>query len=236
MRRGSDTMELFLEIPYMCRLEYAIRSARTVASLGSNYNERVVLFDFNDTIVSVRWDSDPELLLRDFSRPSCGIAYREVGPYPNLVLTDEERESDARSAAETRRILAEYRSEEDAQRARTEARLLTAPEMEFSNKDAWDQAVREFEDDSSILAYAERWARLMQLELSQGKTLAAVWQQTSHDADFGDMSGSTQALATHLLTECWVRGTGLRRLHNARWGVVSDEGTVNPAVITLRAG
>ena len=84
-----------------------------------------------------------------------------------------------------------------------------------------------------ILAYADRWARMMQLELLEGKTLEEIWIDTSYEADLEDMSGLTQSMATHLLTECWVHGAELRRLHNARWGSDSEDGTVNPSVISI---
>ena len=114
--------------------------------------------------------------------------------------------------------------------------MANAPAMEFSNKNAWDEATPQIAESmygTSIATYAERWARLMQLELSEGKTLDEIWSSSSHEADFEGMSGYSQGIATHLLTETWVHGAELRELRNAFWGSDSEDGTVNPAIITV---
>ena len=156
------------------------------------------------------------------------------------VLTDEEKENDARVEAENeqrrQQWQSEYQAEAEAHRNRVEARMANAPAMEFSNKDAWDEATPQIAQSmygASIATYAERWARLMQLELSKGKSLDEIWSSTSHEADLEGMSGHSQGIATHLLTETWVYGAELRKLHNAYWGSDSEDGTVNPAIITV---
>lgn len=196
-------------------------------------------FDFNGVKVTVKADSDPELIYRDWSRALNGYIDKSVGPYPSPVLTDEEKESDARIEAENERKRqerqAEYAAKAKAHRERVEARMVNAPEMEFADKTRWDEALPQTAESlygTSIATYAERWARMMQLELSEGKELTEVWIETSHEADLEGMTGYSQGVATHLLTETWVHGAELRRLHNAYWGSNSTDGTVNPAVIT----
>lgn len=200
----------------------------------------LVKFDFNGVWVSVRMDSDPELIHRDWLRAMNGYIDKNVGPYPNPVLTDEEKENDARIEAENeqrrQQRQAEYQAKAKAHRDRVEAHMANAPAMEFSNKNAWDEATPQIAESmygTSIATYAERWARLMQLELSEGKTLDEIWSSSSHEADLEGMSGYSQGIATHLLTETWVHGAELRKLHNAFWGSDSEDGTVNPAIITV---
>lgn len=200
----------------------------------------LVKFEFNGVMVSVRMDSNPELIYRDWNRAMDNYIDKNVGPYPNPVLTDEEKENDARIEAENeqrrQQRQAEYQAEAKAHRDRVEARMANAPAMEFSNKNAWDEAtpqIAEIMYGTSIATYAERWARLMQLELSEGKTLDEIWWSSSYEADLEGMSGYSQGIATHLLTETWVHGAELRKLHNAFWGSDSEDGTVNPAIIIV---
>lgn len=207
---------------------------------GDNSDLVTLSFEFNGVIVSVMVDSDPELIYRDWSRALSGKIDTNVGPHPSPKLSDEEKESDARIEAENERRRqqrqSEYEAEAKARRDRAEARLVNAPAMEFSNKDAWDAATSQIAESmygTSIATYAERWARLMQLELSEGKTLDEVWNSSCHEADLEGMSGYSLGIATHLLTETWVHGAELRKLHNAFWGSDSEDGTVNPAIITI---
>ena len=197
-------------------------------------------FDFNGVMVSVRSDSNPELIFRDWSRAMSGYIEKAVGPYPNPVLTDKENESDARIEAKKeckrQKRDAEYETKAKARRDRVEARMSNAPTMEFSEEKSWLAAKAENGNGSygaGILSYAERWARMMQLEMSEGKMLEEVWRSTSFEANLEGMSGATQAAATHLLTLFWVHGAELRRLHNVHYGSDSTEGTVNPTVHTV---
>lgn len=199
-------------------------------------------FDFNSVTVTVEADSSPALILRDFKRVMNGYI-RNVDPQPKPELSAEELESDARIEAdnqarrdtETTRHQAEAKARYD----RVTKRMANAPEMEFSNKEGWLAAKAANESEpygAGILSYAERWARMMQLEISEGKTLEEVWSDTSFEADLEGMSGLSQSIATSLLTQTWVHGLELRRLHNAYWGVASTEGTVNPAINQVSNG
>jgi hypothetical protein len=145
------------------------------------------------------------------------------------VNPDGEPHRDAESAP--------YQAEAKAHRDRVETRMQGAPAMEFSDEAAWLAAKAANENSPSgagILSYAERWARMMQLEMSEGKTLEEIWNSTSREADLEGMSGFSLGAATHLLTQSWVHGAELRRLHNAYWGSDSTDGTVNPGNITVR--
>ena len=44
-------------------------------------------FDFNDVTITVHRDSDPALILRDWSRALSGCIDNRVGPYPRPELT-----------------------------------------------------------------------------------------------------------------------------------------------------
>ncbi len=203
-----------------------------------------VKFTFNGVALVVMPDSNVELLLRDWLRGANGYLGEEpvVGPYPKDTLSEEELANDARIEAENqaRRDAesARYQAEAKAHRDRVEARMANAPAMEFSGEEgqaAWQQWWDANKDGYGIgiMHYAERWARMMQLELAEGKTLDEIWASTSHEADLEGMSGFTQGAATHMLTVCWVHGAELRRLHNKSWGSDATEGTVNPAILCV---
>lgn len=203
--------------------------------------DKTFKFEFNGVVVTVESDSNPELILRDWRRALNGYTEKTVGPKPKAELSAEELANDARIEADNqaRRDAesARYQAEAKAHRDRVETRMQGAPAMEFSDEAAWLTAKAANENDpygAGILSYAERWARMMQLELSEGKTLGEVWSSTSHEADLEGMSGFSQSAATHLLTQSWVHGAELRRLHNAYWGSDSTEGTVNPAILNIR--
>ena len=203
-------------------------------------NGTLVSFEFNDVTVSVKSNSDPELIYRDWLRGLSGYIDKNVGPYPNPVLTDEEKENDARIEAENeqrrQQRQSEYQAQADAKRNATEVKLADAPEMEIADEAAWQSWKDNNQDgyDGGVIAYAERWARLMQVEISAGKKLEDVADATSHEADIDGITGFMYGAAVHTLASCWKHGDQLRKWHNKQYGKSEDtEGTVNPAVLTV---
>lgn len=77
---------------------------RTIAEaiLSADEDNRPIVFEFNGVTVTVRSDSNPELIYRDWSRALRGYTNETVGPYPNPILTEEEKARDARIQAESR--------------------------------------------------------------------------------------------------------------------------------------
>ncbi len=150
----------------------------------------LVSFEFNGVTVSVKSDSDPELVHRDWNRAMSGYIDKNVGPYP----------------------------------------------MEFSDEEAWQQAVDINTDPYSrgVITFAERWARLMQVEINAGKKLEDIADTTSHEADIDGITGFMYGAAVHILATSWRHGDQLRKWHNKQYGMSEDaEGTANPAIITV---
>jgi hypothetical protein len=207
-----------LEVSYSANIGSAVREAIELAIS----TQKPQTFEFNGPIVTVDASSNAELIIRDWRRALNHYIDRHVGPTAKPTLTDEDLASDA--AAEARnedRRNADYALRQRQfleQKDRVNARLLVAPAMEFSDRAGWLTVVAANQNDAlgtETVRYAERWARLMQLELSEGKTLAEVWDSASHDADFGAMSGSTHGAARNILIKTWVHGTELQQLHRA---------------------
>lgn len=201
----------------------------------------LVQFGFNGIVVSVRSDSDPELIERDYLRAWDGCVDKNIGPYPNPVLTDEELANDAHIRAENERQeqqrQAEYEAKVAVKRQAIEAKLAGTPEMEIVNETIW-QSGRDLNRDSdygqAIYDYAERWARLMQIEVTAGRELEDVARPTADEANIDGITGFMYGAAVHILATCWVHGDRLRKWHNAQYGVSEDvSGTVNPAVLRV---
>lgn len=208
---------------------------------------RTIMFEFNGVTVNVSSDSEPELIYRDWSRALNGYIEKNVGPHPNPVLTDEEKANDSRIEAENERGQQQRRAEYDAQatakRNAVEARLVSAPEMEVSDEEAWQEFKDKNQDPygGAVVTYAERWARLMQVEMTNGKQLEEVAETTSHEAGLEGLTGFMYGAAVSTLARCWKHGEQLRRWHNldtqlGNEGELANEsgGVLNPALLNVQ--
>lgn len=223
-----------------------ITAAIAEAILLSAKKKRSIRFKFNGVLITVRSDSDPKLIYRDWSRALNGYIDKNVGPYPNPILTDEEKVSDARIEAENKRRRqerqAQYEAEVRKRREAVEARLANAPEMELANEKAWREFKEKNQDfyGASILVYAERWARLMQLEMAGGKSLEEVAEATSRESDLEGITGFMYGCAVSMLAHCWKHGERLRRWHNLKIQIGNEGekanqsgGVLNPALLNI---
>ena len=127
------------------------------------------------------------------------------------------------------------------------AKLQNAPKIELADEaqDTWQEYFRLNTDPYGRAActYAERWARLMQLEMSHGRPLADVADATSHEADLEGITGFMYGCAVSMLARCWKHGEELRRWHNLKTqigteGVKANEtgGVLNPALLSIDLG
>lgn len=99
--------------------------------------------------------------------------------------------------------------------ARVNARLSSSPGMECDEKEWWGLATMAapLQRDPQAREFAERWARLMQLELLDGKSIAEVYENTSYEAALKYTTRSDVNRAVHFLKQCWVHGDELDRLY-----------------------
>jgi hypothetical protein len=165
--------------------------------------KKSITFVFSEVKVTVYPDSDQELIYRDWWRARKGCIDKNVGPYPNPILTEEEKASDARIEAKAR-----------AKRKAVKARLANAPEMELADEKAWQKFKdrRQNPFGTSVVAYAERWARLMQLEMAGGKSLEEVAETTSCEANIDGITKFMCSCAVSALIHCWKYGEQLSAL------------------------
>lgn len=206
----------------------------------------IIRYNFNGVIISAAPDSDPNLLFRDWRRASSGFTDKNVGPYPAAVLTQQELENDRRIEAKNnlswKRSESAYKGWATRRRNALSAKLADAPEMEISDEAIWENYKSKNQDGygGGIIAYAERWARLMQVEINEGKKLEDIAETTSHEADIDGISGFMYGAAVHTLANSWKHGEQLRRWHNldTQLGSEGEEanesgGVLNPALLSI---
>lgn len=84
-----------------------------------------------------------------------------------------------------------------------------------------------------ILDYAKYWAYLMEQSIKYGVLTEEIKSKTSSDADVEGITGYMYGVAVSILSEVWLYGEQLRKLHNKEYNNEDAEGVVNPAVITV---
>ena len=228
----------------MCGVNITDTIAEAIAF--SAKRNRPVAFEFNGVIVTVRSDSNPEIIYRDWSRALNDYIDKNVGPYPNLVLTDEEKANDARIEAKNERrwqkTQAKYAAEAKAKREAVESKLTNTPAMELADETGWQQFKDKNQDGygGAVVTYSERWARLMQIEMANGKKLEDVAETTSSETDLEGITGFQYGCAVSTLAQCWKYGEQLRHGHNLKTqlgneGEKANEsgGVLNPALLSI---
>ena len=200
---------------------------------GSRQN---VEFEFNGVICVVSKDTDLELLYRDYCNAHT-MDWKTVGAdcvaeYSDEVKKElEKRERIAEKKAEAEAIKRQNAEDEQKSDFMDKTRNI---EMEFSDKKAWDKGKKINSDGygGAIYEYAEFWAKLMQVEMSKGKSLKDIAEKTSFELGFLGITGFMYGASVQILSQCWKHGEELRKWHNKEYGHEGD-GVVNPAVLTI---
>lgn len=200
-------------------------------------NEMPVEFEFNGVICLVNESTNLEWLYRDYAN-SWRMEWKTVGPNCLEVYVPEvQTELDKRNkiAEEKQRIRDEELAAKD--KAEREAYELKTKgiTMDISNQELWESGLAKNTDTYGhcCYEYAEAWAKLMQSEISNGKTLIDCAQKTSYELGFFGITGYMYGAAVHILAGCWKHGEDLRKWHNGEYGKADSKGVVNPAVLTI---
>jgi hypothetical protein len=202
--------------------------------------------ELNGVTILVNGDSDAALIIRDQGRAQCGYITGSVGPYPAAVLSPEEIASDNQIKTEkktkARHAEAIRLQQKQDQRFAMDTKLALAGEIELADEKGWREGLANNSDDygKGVFDYAERWARLMQLAMIEGRTLRDAAESTSHEADIDGITGFMYGAAASILSQCWKHGEELRRWHNLSIQI-NDEGekandsggVLNPALLSI---
>lgn len=120
---------------------------------------------------------------------------------------------------------------------------MTTTTMTLANPDLWEKGKANNQDGygAAIYEYANRWACLMETHIANGKALASIAKQTSHEADTDGITGFMYSAAVSILAEVWVHGEQLRFWHNKKVQIADEGdkaneegGVLNPAVLCVR--
>ena len=227
-------------------LGWNISEALQNAQRRASENASEVRFEFNECELRVRADSPISLLHRDFTRRMKQYHSDPVGPYPPQELSPEVQARDAEIQAERDRRdqerQREYEAKQEAKRIKVEKEI-EGVEMAVRDDDAWTTWREKNQDPygGACVSYAERWARLMQARMSEGKLIAEVAEQASHDADVEGITGFMYGVAVSILAAVWEHGEALRLWHNLKCQIGNegekandrDGAVLNPALLTI---
>lgn len=96
------------------------------------------------------------------------------------------------------------------------------------------------ECSTAIFSYAERWADMMEADMTSGKKLEEIAKETSHTADIEGITGFMYGAAVSILAHCWIHGEALRIWHNLDKQIGNEGedanrggGVFNPAVMDI---
>lgn len=228
MLLGDETNGVF-EVSLNAEISATIAEAISRAS----DEKRTITFLFSGVLVTAGESDDAAALHRDWDRALRGYIPREVGPYPAPQLTEAEQAKDAQMAALAQARRAEMREAAHHRRAADQAALQSAlssaPPMSVVDPDAWEAFKTANTADgfsTGVVEFIERWARLMEAEINDGRTVAQVARRTLELADQG-LAGSPYAMAVATLGQHWPHGKDLLMWHNRPVVVVNAAETAN---------
>jgi len=103
--------------------------------------------------------------------------------------------------------------------------------MQLIDEATWKRMVQDGSNDvynGAIVRFAERWANMMETEMSSGAKLSDIAQRTSDDADTDDITCTMHGIAVSIMVRVWVHGDELKRWN--REYELSEFGIVNPVI------
>lgn len=172
------------------------------------------------------------------------MEWKSVGPNC-LQQYSEETQKELHSRSVAKEIEAEKRRQECAKKEKMERDAFNAlvdcidlailPEkveeyaayVQKNSQDGYSRAVIDF---------AEGWAKIMQkMMVKEGLSVADVADPAQNGLGFFGITGFQYGAAVNGLAHFWIYGEALRKWHNKKWGASENaEGTVNPAILTLK--
>ena len=239
----------FIQLPEFS-LSSTIQAAisKAISRSRDHFNGRTCKFDFNGVGVLVDANSDPRLIYRDWQRAMSGYLGENpsVGPHPKAELSETEINSDNAVKSENERKAAIRQAQYDKKQRLRELALKNALKnsgpIELNDSAGWKKFVQSNTDayGSGVVRYAEKWARLMQSQMSKGCQLHECAEQCSHLADDEGVTGFMHGCAVSALAKCWKHGEELRRWHNKETQIGNEGekanesgGVINPAMFNL---
>ena len=175
-----------------------IHSAIRDMIVWSKIEGRPVQTTFNGATFSVTADTDPDEAYKQWEQ----IMDQNAEAYRNAP-------EGIKAAAEAK-ARAEKKAKEDAE----VSELIKDEVLELTAEKAWKKSLLVNTDPygSGVVRYAERWGKLMQVEMRQrGASVLTkeIVDATKFRADNEGMSGFSWSCARNLLIQCWKYGAEL---------------------------
>jgi len=165
-----------------------------------------VVVTFGATDVIVRPDSDIKRIRDELSRTANYCIFGAIGPYPVPELSEGEHQEDER--------IKSIRAEHGRKAAAMELRTLTrktinqSPPIRLHDAERWQSNRNLY--DHKVLDFVERWARLMQVYLDLGLSVADIARQTCNDANFDELTLARRVRSSlEILVASWEYGEKL---------------------------
>jgi hypothetical protein len=196
----------------------------------------VVEFDFNEIQCLVSKTTKPDLLVRDYMHAHL-MQWKTIGPDPVEKYSDEvQADFDSRKKAqeekqEQQRQEWEKKDQEEKQRFELKTKGINIDLIDTVKWQSWKDANSDGYG-AAAMEFAESWAKLMQLEIANGKKLIECAKDTSYELGFLGISGFQYGCAVQVLSAAWKHGEDLRVWHNGEYNHKGD-GVVNPAILTV---
>ncbi len=155
-----------------------------------------VEFDFNDILVTATPNSTCEELCEYYQQKS-DERYNAWVNSPEYAKLQAKREIEARELEDVRAVA-----------------LTELPDLELTDQNFWDVTLAANQDGmgKAIFDFAERWARLMQKQMSAGQKLEDIADDCITLADTDGISGSMLGMAKQLLVQTWKYGPELKNI------------------------
>lgn len=112
---------------------------------------------------------------------------------------------------------------------------MDTPTLELIDEAGWQTCKDNNQDPygNAVVTYAERWARLMQIEMAKGKKLEDIAKPMSYEADLEGITGFQYSYAVQVLAKCWKHGKQLRRWHNLETQLENEGEMANESGVCL---
>lgn len=202
-----------------------------------------VEFDFNDIRVIVGPKTNLDHLMRDYNH-SFIMEWKQIGPNPDFEY-DHDTEIELRKRQLARAEKAKKNHEEllaleKIAKEKVE-KIISGEILKIKDdlKDDYNDFVEKNSQDGysrAVVDYAEYWAKLMQVELKNGKTVIDCADSTQKHLGYMGITGFMYGCAVQTLAQFWEQGEELRKWHNKQYGVSEEQkGTVNPAILTIES-
>lgn len=97
--------------------------------------------------------------------------------------------------------------------------------MKVKDKDSFEKDKDSFSWDlysMKIVEFAERWAYMMEVKISEGCKLEDIAGELFYDVDIDGVTSQMYDIAVVFLVKHWIYGEDLKNWHNKKYGYTGE--------------